>query len=173
MSSYKEILKNIDTLFFDVDGVFTNNIVLLSETGELQRSMSTKDGYAVKRAVESGMRVVIISGGKSEAVKKRFEGLGVSDVFIGIEDKLTLFNEYCVKHNVNLNNSMFMGDDIPDYLVMQKVALAVAPQDACSEIKEIATYISPKNGGEGCVREILEQILREKGTWFNPNTPST
>lgn len=173
MTSYKEILKNINTIFFDVDGVFTNNIVLLSATGELQRSMSTKDGYAVKRATESGIRVVVISGGKSEAVKKRFEGLGVADVFLGVENKLELFNEYCSKHQIDLSTSMFMGDDIPDYLVMQKVALAVAPQDAAHEIKSIAHYISPIKGGEGCVREILEQILKEKGTWFNPNTPST
>lgn len=167
MTSYKEKLKEIKALFFDVDGVFTNSEVLLSADGELLRSMNTRDGYALKAAIVNGFDVCIISGGKQEAVRMRMEALGVKNIFLGIEDKLSVFKTYCEKQNIKASEVMYVGDDIPDYEVMQQVGLAVAPNDAANEIKEIAHYISYQKGGEGCVRDILEQLLKDRGLWMN------
>ncbi len=167
MESYKVKLNSINTFIFDVDGVFTHNQVMLMPSGEMVRSMNTKDGFAIRSALDAGLNVVIITGGKSEAVRLRFEGLGVKHVFLGIHDKITCLNELLEKENINPDHCLYMGDDIPDYDVMKRVGLAVCPSDAVPEIKAISRYVSPYDGGHGCVRDIVEQTLKVQGTWFN------
>lgn len=166
---YKSKLKEIKAFVFDVDGVFTNSQVLLHPDGDLLRSMNTRDGFAVKTAIDQGFKVCVISGGRSQVVRSRLLNLGVKDVYLGISDKMETFKEYCKDENLKPEEIMYMGDDIPDYDVMKLVGLACAPKDAATEIADIAHYVSPKRGGEGCVRDIIEQTLKIHGKWFKPN----
>jgi 3-deoxy-D-manno-octulosonate 8-phosphate phosphatase (KDO 8-P phosphatase) len=163
--NYKTKLKEIDTLVFDVDGVFTDNTLYIMEGQEPMRKMNVKDGYAIQLAVKKGYRIAIITGGRSEAVAARFKGLGVNDVYLNSHDKLKVFKDFCKTHNVNPTNVLYMGDDIPDIPVMMNVGLACCPQDASEGVKAISSYISPVKGGLGCVREVLEQLLRLNGHW--------
>ncbi len=165
--NYKERLNRITTFCFDVDGVFTNGIVMLMDNGEQLRTANVRDGYAVQLAVKKGYRVVIISGGRQEAVRKRFEGLGVKDVFLGAEDKVKVFEEYIATHDIDPETVCYMGDDIPDYKVMQKVGLPCCPANAVQEIKSVSKYVSPQNGGDACVRDILEQTMKAQGKWMD------
>lgn len=163
--SYKEYLPQIDTFIFDVDGVLTNGIVTVFPDGQLIRQMNIKDGYALKAAVKAGYRVCIISGGKNEGVRKRLQGLGITDIYLGAHDKIEQFNELVTNYNLNPENIMYMGDDIPDYPVMKLVGMPACPNDAAREIKEVSKYISDKTGGNGCARDIIEQVLRVQGKW--------
>lgn len=163
--SYKEILPQISTLIFDVDGVLTNGIVTVFPDGQLVRQMNTKDGYALKAAVKAGFRVCIISGGKNEGVRTRLVNLGITDIYLGAHNKINQFNEIIETYNLNPENIMYMGDDIPDYPVMKLVGMPCCPNDAVREIQQVSKYISDKNGGEGCARDIVEQILRVQRKW--------
>lgn len=164
--NYKETLNRIKTFIFDVDGVFTTGIVILTNSGEQYRTANVKDGYVVQLAIKLGYNIAIISGGKQEAVRERFQGLGVTDIFLGASDKMKVLKDYVNEKNIDLNTVCYMGDDIPDYYVMQEVALAACPNDAVAEIKNISQYISPIKGGEGCVRDILEQTLKVQNKWL-------
>lgn len=165
--SYKQLLPQISTLIFDVDGVLTNGMVTIMPDGELVRHMNIKDGYALKTAVDKGFNVCIISGGKNEGVRMRLANLGIKDIFLGAHDKIKQYNELVEKYNLDSENVLYMGDDIPDYPVMKLVGLPCSPNDAVQEIQSIAKYISDKKGGEGCVRDVIEQILRVQGKWDN------
>jgi 3-deoxy-D-manno-octulosonate 8-phosphate phosphatase (KDO 8-P phosphatase) len=168
--SYKEILPQITTFIFDVDGVLTDGIVNVMSNGDLVRHMNVKDGYALKTAIDAGYRVAIISGGNNEGVRTRLNGLGIDDVYLKTHNKLEKFNEYCQLYDLKAENILYMGDDIPDAEVMRVVGLACAPQDADSEIQRIAHYISHKKGGKGCARDVIEQVLRVQGKWLNNKT---
>ncbi|NNC82784.1 MAG: HAD hydrolase family protein [Flavobacteriales bacterium] len=168
--NYKEKLKDIQTLIFDVDGVFTDNTLYLIEGQQPMRKMNVKDGYALQLAVKSGYRIAVITGGRSEAVRERFLGLGVQDVFMGSQNKLAVFDQYISEHELDPTHILYMGDDIPDRSVMKIVGLACCPQDATDAVKEVSDYISYRKGGEGCVRDILEQLLRLHGHWLGPNS---
>jgi 3-deoxy-D-manno-octulosonate 8-phosphate phosphatase (KDO 8-P phosphatase) len=163
--SYKEILPQIKTFIFDVDGVLTNGKVQLMADGSLVRNMSVRDGFAIKSAVEQGYKVAIISGGTSEAVRTRLNLLGVTEVYLKIHDKLEKFKEYCDMYEVNPQEVLYMGDDLPDIDVMRSVALAAAPNDAAHEVLTVAHYVSHKKGGNGCARDVIEQVMRVQGTW--------
>jgi 3-deoxy-D-manno-octulosonate 8-phosphate phosphatase (KDO 8-P phosphatase) len=163
--SYKEILNNITTFIFDIDGVLTDNSVHISQTGEMLRIMNIRDGFAMKAAVESGYNVCVISGGSNEGVRIRLKNLGITDIHLGSSDKVKTFNEYTETYNINPDHVLYMGDDIPDYHVMKLVGLATCPQDATAEIKAISNYISHKNGGKGAVREVIEQVMKVQGKW--------
>ena len=165
--NYKSALKRITTFCFDVDGVFTDGIVHLMPDGEQLRTANVRDGYAVQLAVKKGYRIAIITGGKSEAVRKRFEGLGVTDVFLGSSRKTDVLNSYLEENGLKAEEVCYMGDDIPDFRVMQMVGLAVCPADAAPEIKEISAYVSQYAGGKGCVRDILEQTMKVQGKWMD------
>lgn len=164
--NYKEKLKEIQTLIFDVDGVFTDNSLYLLEGHEPMRKMNVKDGYALQLAVKSGFQIAVITGGRSNAVKERFEGLGVKDVFMGAEDKMKVYESFIQEHGIDPETILYMGDDIPDRVVMGAVGLSCCPQDATDAVKEVSNYISPYKGGEGCVRDILEQLLKLHGHWL-------
>ncbi len=163
--SYKEIMPQITTFIFDVDGVLTNGIVTVFPNGELIRQMNIKDGYALKTAVDSGYKVCIISGGTNENVRTRLEKLGLKDIYLGAHNKLEQFQEIVKKYDLNSENILYMGDDIPDYPVMEKVGLPCCPKDAAPEIQNVSIYISQKNGGKGCARDVIEQVLKVQGKW--------
>jgi 3-deoxy-D-manno-octulosonate 8-phosphate phosphatase (KDO 8-P phosphatase) len=165
-TSYKQLMNNITTFIFDVDGVLTDGTIMVTTDGEMYRNMSIKDGYALKAAVMAGYNVCIISGGSNEGVRKRLEGLGITDIYLGAHQKMLQFEEYCIEKNINPDQVLFMGDDIPDYPVMQEVGLAACPQDAAPEIKDISEYISPIKGGKGCGRDVIEQVMRVQGKWM-------
>lgn len=164
--SYKEYLHQITTFIFDVDGVFTDGSLHITTQGEMHRVMNVKDGYAVRAALNEGYNVCIISGGTDEGVRKRLHTLGVKDVHLGAHDKIKFLESYCEDNSIELENILYMGDDIPDYPVLKKVGLPTCPQDAVKEIKEISSYISHKKGGKGCVRDVIEQVLKVQGKWM-------
>ena len=163
--SYKEIMNDITTFIFDIDGVLTDGSVFVTNEGEILRTMNIRDGYALKAAVESGYNVCIISGGSNEGVRVRLRNLGISDIHLGSPDKVETYKEYIELYNIQPDQVMYMGDDIPDYHVMQLVGLPVCPQDASPEIKAISKYISHKNGGKGAAREVIEQVMKVQDKW--------
>lgn len=153
----------------DIDGVLTNGTLIVLPNGVMARTMNVKDGYALQLAVKKGYKIVIISGGYSNELIERFKLLGVTDVFLKIQDKLSVLNEYLATNNLSLTNCLFMGDDIPDVEVMQAVYLPCCPSDAVSEIKQISKYQSPFKGGEGCVRDVIEKVLKLQHNWQHTN----
>jgi 3-deoxy-D-manno-octulosonate 8-phosphate phosphatase (KDO 8-P phosphatase) len=163
-----ELFKPIRTFVFDVDGVLTDGNLMLTEDGHMLRSMNIKDGYAMQLAIKKGYRVWIISGGKSEAVRLRLNRLGVKDVHIGIESKKEFLNEIALASDTVYESVLYMGDDIPDYAAMQACGLPCCPSDAAPEIKSVSRYISPYNGGHGCVRDVIEKVLKLNGDWELP-----
>lgn len=167
MASYKEQLPNITTFIFDVDGVFTNSNLILMPSGEMVRTMSARDGYALQLAIKKGFNVCIITGGNDLAVKKRFEYLGVKDIHIGVRNKKKVLTTFLSENNLNKDQVIYVGDDIPDYEVMQLVGLPCCPVDAVPEIKSVSIYVSPFKGGEGCVRDIVEQTLKVQSKWMD------
>lgn len=167
MRNYKEHLKNINTFIFDYDGVLTEGIVILLSEGEPLRTAHVKDGYALQLAVKKGYNIAVISGGRSETIVNRLKSLNIQDIHIGVESKIEVFNKYLKSKGVNPSQVLFMGDDIPDYEALQKAGIATCPSDASQEIKEICDYISPHKGGRGCVRDVIEQVLKVQGNWMN------
>ncbi|AWA30519.1 3-deoxy-D-manno-octulosonate 8-phosphate phosphatase [Flavobacterium magnum] len=163
--SYKEIMNAITTFIFDVDGVLTDSTVHVTQNGEMLRTMNIRDGFAMKAAVESGYHVAIISGGSSEGVRIRLQNLGITDIYLACPSKTDTFREYTALHNINSEQVLYMGDDIPDYHVMQLVGLPACPKDSSPEIREIARYISHKDGGKGAVRDVIEQVMKVQGKW--------
>jgi 3-deoxy-D-manno-octulosonate 8-phosphate phosphatase (KDO 8-P phosphatase) len=163
--NYKEIMPQITTFIFDVDGVLTDGNVTISTRGELVRNMNTKDGYALKVAINAGFNICVISGGTNEEVRTRLNGLGITDIYLGAHNKMEQFEEYIDIYNLNPEHILYMGDDIPDYPVMKKVGLASCPKDAVPEIQDISIYVSQKKGGRGCVRDVIEQVLKVQGKW--------
>ena len=165
MDNFKEKLKNIKAFVFDVDGVFSSNI-LLHPNGDMFRAMNVKDGYALQYAVnEVGFLSCIITGGYSESVRKRFRGLGITDIYLKSTNKFEDFEDFIYKYDLKPEQVVYMGDDIPDFEVMKVVGIPTCPADAAEEIKAISVYISDKKGGDGCVRDIIEQVLRAQGKW--------
>ena len=164
--SYKEIMNDITTFIFDVDGVLTDSSVFVTDEGAILRTMNIRDGYAMKAAVESGYNVCIISGGSNEGVRIRLRNLGITDVYLGTPNKVETFDEYSDVYNINPEHVLYMGDDIPDYHVMKLVGLPACPQDASPEIKLISKYISHINGGKGAARDVIEQVMKVQGKWM-------
>lgn len=170
--SYKELLNHVTTFIFDVDGVLTDGSISITTEGEMYRKMHTKDGFALKTALEKGFNVCVISGGTNEGVRARLKGLGITDIYLGAHHKMETFEEYIDIYNINPENVLFMGDDIPDLYVMKEVGLPSCPQDAVPEIKAISKYVSHKKGGEGCVRDVIEQVLKVQGKWIETDSVS-
>src|SRR6202012_2669654 len=163
-----ELFAPVRTFVFDVDGVLTDGSLVLTDEGHMLRSMNIKDGYAMQLAIKKGYKVWIISGAKSEAVRLRLNNLGINDVHIGIESKKEFLHEITLLSKTEYKNVLYMGDDIPDYAAMQVCGLPCCPNDAVAEIKQVAKYISPFNGGKGCVRDVIEKVLKLNGDWQLP-----
>ncbi len=157
--------KAIKAFVLDVDGVLTDGSLLLLEDGQMARRMNIKDGYALQLAIKKGYHVLVISGGNSDAVKLRLQRLGVVEVFMNVTDKKEILIQYISKYELKWEQVLYMGDDIPDRVPMQMTGLPCCPADAVPEIKSIAHYISPVNGGYGCVRDVMEKVLKLNGHW--------
>ncbi len=168
-----EQFKKISTIVLDVDGVLTDGTLWLMEDGQMVRRMNIKDGYALQLAIKKGYRILVISGGQSEAVRVRLQKLGIMDVHLGVENKAGLFEQYRQHHQLEKEEILVMGDDIPDFSIMQLAGLACAPADATPEILQIASYVSARKGGEGCVRDVLEKIMKLRGDWQIDTTVSS
>jgi 3-deoxy-D-manno-octulosonate 8-phosphate phosphatase (KDO 8-P phosphatase) len=168
-----ESFKPITTLIFDIDGVLTNGNIMVFESGEQVRQMSVKDGYALQLAVKKNYHLAVISGGNGTGARIRLEKLGIKNVFLNVSDKVAALEEYIKTNNTGWNQTLYMGDDIPDLRPMQKAAMPCAPADAAPEILQTARYISPYIGGNGCVRDVIEKLLRLQGNWdLETFTPS-
>jgi 3-deoxy-D-manno-octulosonate 8-phosphate phosphatase (KDO 8-P phosphatase) len=163
-----ELFEPIRTFVFDIDGVMTNGTLQVTNTGDLLRTMNIRDGYATELAVKKGYHVWVISGGKQDAPAIRLRKLGVKETHIAVPDKKKLLLELFAQYDVSPIQTLYMGDDIPDYAVMQLCGLPTCPSDAVPEIKSVAKYISPMKGGEGCVRDVIEKVLKLNGDWDLP-----
>lgn len=159
-------LKKIKAVCFDVDGVLSCNTVPMDSQGEPQRTLNIKDGYAMQLAQKMGLRIIIITGARVEAVRRRYELLGLEDIYIGCSVKIEIYDRILAKYGLSDEEILYMGDDIPDFEVMQRCGCPCCPADACPEIKEASLYISHIKGGMGCGRDVLEQILRAQGKWM-------
>ena len=159
-------LQKIKALAFDVDGVLSMLTVVMQPDGMPQRTVNIRDGYALQLAVKSGLKVAIITGAKVESVRKRYQVLGIQDVYLACSRKIDTYQQFLDKYGLKDEEVMYMGDDIPDYEVLQRCGLPCCPADAAQEIKEICTYVSPLSGGYGCARDVIEQILAAQGKWM-------
>lgn len=164
--NYKTKLKQIKAVLLDVDGVLTDGTVTLMPDGSMSRSMNTRDGFAMQLAVKKGIIIGIITGGKDPMVTKRLNNLGITDVYLNSSDKKDDFENFLYKYDLKKDEIIYMGDDIPDLAVFNLVGLACCPNDAAPEVRKSCEYISPINGGKGCVRDIIEQMLKVQGKWI-------
>jgi len=155
-------------MVFDVDGVLTDSSLILMPDGELVRTMNMRDSIALRLAVKNGYRLCIITGGNSQIIKRRLNLLGIDDIYLKTEDKFEAMKEFVALYDLELSQVLYMGDDLVDYEVMSKVGVPVCPKDAVNEIKSISLYISHLEGGKGCVRDIIEQVMKISGKWVIP-----
>lgn len=160
-------LTKIKALVFDVDGVLSCETIPMHPDGEPMRTVNIKDGYAMQYAVKCGLILAIITGGKTESVRKRYEGLGLKDIYLGAAVKIRVYEELKAKYGLTDEEILYMGDDVPDYEVLSRCGLPCCPSDASPEVKDVCTYISHKKGGMGCGRDVVEQVLRAKGLWMS------
>jgi 3-deoxy-D-manno-octulosonate 8-phosphate phosphatase (KDO 8-P phosphatase) len=165
MAFFKEELLKVKAFVFDVDGVLSRDLSLLNDEGEPMLTANVKDGYAIRNAIVQGYPIAIITGGKNENIRKRYNNLGVTDIYIGAKEKITHYQEFLSKYNLVKKSILFMGDDLPDLELMELSGVSTCPADAVTEIKLLAKYISDRNGGEGCVRDVIEQVMRAQGKW--------
>jgi 3-deoxy-D-manno-octulosonate 8-phosphate phosphatase (KDO 8-P phosphatase) len=167
MANFKEDLVRVKAFVFDIDGVLSQQTITLNSFGLPNRTVNLRDGYAMQLAVKKGYRIGIISGSSSKEYQKRLRRLGINDIYLNSRSKLSHFNSFLNKHDLNKSDVLFMGDDIPDFEVMKEAGIPVCPSDADSEIKKLASYISDKKGGAGCVRDVIEQVLRLHNSWMD------
>jgi 3-deoxy-D-manno-octulosonate 8-phosphate phosphatase (KDO 8-P phosphatase) len=160
-------LQKIRAVVFDLDGVLSSETIALGMDGTPLRTVNIKDGYAIQLAMKMGLRVAIISGCKIEAVRKRYEGLGMEDIYLGATVKIKIYDDFIAKYGLKDDEVIFMGDDIPDLEVMRRVGCAVCPKAACPEVKAASCYVSGYCGGQGCGRDVLEQVLRAQSKWLS------
>lgn len=167
MANFKEDLVRVKAFIFDIDGVLSLQTISLNAFGVPNRTVNLRDGYALQLAAKKGYIIGIISGSKSIEYQKRLKMLGINDIFLNSRNKLENFSTFLKKHNLNKSDVLFMGDDIPDFEVMKEAGIPVCPSDADSEIKQVSSYVSDKKGGEGCVRDVIEQVLRLHNNWMD------
>jgi len=172
MANFKEDLLKVKAFVFDIDGVLSLQTITLNAFGVPNRTVNLRDGYALQLAVKKGYYVGVISGSNSTEYRKRLRLLGVNDIYLKSRSKLDHFNSFLKKNKLNKSDVLFMGDDIPDFEVMKEAGIAVCPSDADSEIKQVSSYISDKRGGEGCVRDVIEQVLRLHNCWMDSDAYS-
>lgn len=159
-------LSKIKAIIFDVDGVLSAETIVLAASGEPLRTVNIKDGYAIQLAIKKDLRIAILTGGRTEAVRMRYAGLGVTDIYMGCAVKINTYEAFKEKYHLEDEEILYVGDDIPDFEVMKKVGCACCPADACPDIKQISCYVSDRNGGCGVGRDIIEQVMRSQGKWL-------
>ena len=163
-------LKRIRAIALDVDGVLSRQTITMDADGLPLRTVNIKDGYALQLAVKEGFHACIITGGSAHATRVRYEGLGIQDIFLGCAVKLLAYEDFKSKYSLHDYEVLYMGDDIPDYEVMKRVGCPCCPADACPEIRDISLYVSHRNGGYGCGRDVVEQVLMAQGKWMSDKT---
>lgn len=166
MSGINYNLQKIKAFVFDVDGVLSPSTIPMNDMGEPMRMVNIKDGYALQLAAKSGYKIAIITGGKTISVKYRYEALGIKDIFLGAGTKINVFRDWMTDNLLMAEEVLYMGDDIPDLQCMRLAGLPCAPYDACSEARQTALYVSRFTGGYGCVRDVMEQVLRAQDKWL-------
>ncbi len=159
-------LSKIKAIIFDVDGVLSAETIVLAASGEPLRTVNIKDGYAIQLAIKKDLRIAILTGGRTEAVRMRYAGLGVTDIYMGCAVKINTYEAFKEKYHLEDEEILYVGDDIPDFEVMKKVGCACCPADACPDIKQISCYVSDRKGGCGVGRDIIEQVMRSQGKWL-------
>lgn len=167
MSGINYDLTIIKAFAFDVDGVLSPSTIPMSEDGTPLRMVNIKDGYALQLAMKCGFRIAIITGGNTPAVRKRYEGLGITDIFLGASHKLEIFRKWMSENGLDPSEVLYMGDDIPDLKCLREAGLPCCPHDAASEVRMTAIYVSPFGGGYGCGRDVLEQVMKSQGKWLS------
>lgn len=160
-------LKKITTIIFDVDGVLSRQTISMDAKGEPLRTINIQDGYAIQLACKVGLRIVIVTGGRTPNIRLRYEYLGVKDIFLGSAVKIKVYEEFLKNNGITDEEVIYMGDDIPDYEVMARCGCPCCPADASPDIKAVSRYVSNKEGGDGCARDIIEQVLRAQGKWLS------
>jgi 3-deoxy-D-manno-octulosonate 8-phosphate phosphatase (KDO 8-P phosphatase) len=166
--NFKQLLKQVKAMVFDVDGVLTDSSIILMPNGELVRTMNMRDSIALRLAVKNGYHLCIITGGNSQSVKQRLNRIGITDIYLKTENKWEAMKEFVALYDLELNEVLYMGDDLVDHEVMTKVGVPVCPKDAVNEIKSISVYVSHLDGGRGCVRDVIEQVMKVSGKWVIP-----
>ncbi len=170
MRNFKEDLTKIKAFAFDVDGVLSHQVVPMFPNGEPMRMANIKDGYVLQLAAKLGYRIAIITGGRSVAVRVRYEALGISDIYMGCSEKMSALKDWMGRHGLAADEIAYMGDDMPDIPVLQAVGMPTCPADAADDVKPLCRYVSPFTGGNGCVRDIMEQVLRAQNQWGADHT---
>lgn len=160
-------LRLIKAVVLDVDGVLSCQTISMDAQGEPQRSINIQDGYAIQLAKKMGLRIAIITGGRTPAIRLRYEYLGVEDIYLGSAVKINTYEDFLKKYGYDNQEILYMGDDIPDFEILKVCGCPCCPADAASDVREICTYVSHRNGGEGCVRDVIEQVLRAQGKWLS------
>ena len=158
-------LRKIRAIVFDVDGVLSQETIMLPPEGVPNRTVNIKDGYAIQLAMKLGLRIAVMTGANVEAIRIRYEGLGLEDIYMGCAMKMPTYEAFLDKYGLTDDEVMYMGDDIPDLEIMRRVGCPVCPRDAATEIREVSIYVSHRNGGQGCARDVIEQTLRAQGKW--------
>tara|TARA_B100000941_G_scaffold290394_1_gene272283 strand:- start:1140 stop:1640 length:501 start_codon:yes stop_codon:yes gene_type:complete len=166
MKNYKQNLHQIRAFIFDFDGVFTNGKIILTSKGDVYREINVKDGFSIQFALKKGYKIAVITAGTSNEIKKKLINLGINNVYLGANEKSRFFKDFVKKEKLGKNEILFVGDDIPDIEIMQSVGVSACPNDAAVDVKKISDYISYKKGGDGCIREIIEQVLRVQNKWI-------
>lgn len=166
MSAINYDLSKIKAFVFDVDGVLSPSVIPLSKDGTPMRMANIKDGYAIQLAMKSGYKMAIITGGDSESVKIRFSALGIKDIYLKASEKLKIFLSWMEDNNLKPEEVIYMGDDIPDLKCMRSCGLPCAPRDAAWEARETALYVSTFDGGYGCARDVIEQVMKAQSKWM-------
>ncbi|MGE5424782.1 MAG: KdsC family phosphatase [Syntrophothermus sp.] len=172
MTNYKEKLHAINTFIFDYDGVLSDGSIITLDDGEAYRTTNVKDGYALQLARKKGYRIAIISGARADCMVHRLKSLLITDIFLGIDNKIQMFRDYLRENNLDASQVLFMGDDIPDYEIMKEAGVSACPADAAEEIRNVSDYISHAPGGKGCVRDVIEQVLKVQGHWMSSESMS-
>jgi 3-deoxy-D-manno-octulosonate 8-phosphate phosphatase (KDO 8-P phosphatase) len=167
MKNYKKLLQHIRAFVFDYDGTLTDGTVILLDEGEPLRTANVRDGYAIQLAVKKGYIVAIISGGRSRSMTNRFRMLKVQQVYLGVEHKLDTLKIFMEENGLQPEHVLYLGDDIPDYHAMKYCGVAACPADAAQEIQSVSHYISHLRGGEGCARDVIEQVMKVQGKWMD------
>lgn len=162
-----QYLKGIKAVIFDVDGVLSASTIPMDDDGMPLRTLNIKDGYAIQLAQKMGLRCAIMTGGNSEAIRHRYEYLGMKDIFMKCAVKIQTYERFLQTYNLQDDEIIYMGDDIPDLEIMRRVGCPCCPADACEEVREVSVYVSPYEGGRGCARDVLEQVLKAQGLWLS------
>lgn len=166
--NHLESFREVHSFFFDLDGVLTNSQLLVLESGRLVHQVNQRDLLALGRAVEKEYRVAVLSGSRSENLRPQLEALGITDLYLGTDDKLEAYEEMVDIYQLDEGGILYMGDDWPDYRCMRRAGMPVCPADAIPEIVKICKYVSPLTGGQGCVRDVIEKVLRLHSNWMTP-----